>query len=184
MARRGEESSRCAPHWAPDAAGSCASCWPKALVLALVAGAAGFAVAWWSLPALITLVPDGLPRVESVRIDATVVVFTIAVAFVTALLAGLAPALFSMRADLVSQLRSGGRGVTGSAARHGRRALVVAQVALAVTIVAAAGLLIRSVLRLQSVDLGLAADRLVLLDLHMPQAKYAERGGTRSSSTR
>ena len=82
--------------------------------------------------------------------------FSIAVVFVTALLAGLAPALLSMRADLVSQLRSGGRGVTGSAATRGRRTLVVAQVALAVTIVAAAGLLIRSVLRLQSVDLGLA----------------------------
>lgn len=148
----------------------------ESLVLAAVAGVAGFAVTWWSLQALITLVPDGLPRVESVRIDATVVFFSIAAVFVTALLAGLAPALLSMRADLVSQLRSGGRGVTGSAAAHGRRTLVVAQVALAVTIVAAAGLLIRSVLRLQSVDLGLPADRLVLIDLDMPQAKYAERG--------
>lgn len=148
----------------------------ESLVLALAAGAAGLAAAWWSLQAVITLVPDGLPRVESVRIDAAVVIFTIAVAFVTALLAGLAPALLSMRADLVSHLRSGGRGVTGPAARHGRRTLVVAQVALAVTIVAGAGLLSRSVLRLQSVDLGLAADRLVLVNLDMPQAKYAERG--------
>ena len=78
-----------------------------------------------------------------------------------------------MRADLVSQLRSGGRGVTGPAATRGRRTLVVAQVALAVTIVAAAGLLIRSVLRLQSVDLGLPADRLVLVDLNMPQPQIS-----------
>ena len=148
----------------------------ESLLLALAAGAAGFAVGWWSLQVLITLVPDGLPRVESVHIDAIVVLFTITVAFVTALLAGLVPALSSMRADLVSHLRSGGRGVTGSAARHGRRTLVVAQVALAVTVVAAAGLLIRSVLRLQSVDIGLAADRLVLVTLDMPQAKYAESG--------
>ncbi|MBA2304976.1 MAG: ABC transporter permease [Acidobacteria bacterium] len=148
----------------------------ESLVLALAAGAAGLTVTWWSLLALLTLVPDGLPRVESIRIDTTVVVFTIAVAFVTALLAGLAPALLSMRTNLLSHLRSGGRGVTGSAARYGRRTLVVAQVALAVTIVAAAGLLIRSVLRLQSVDLGLAADRLVLVSLEMPHAKYAERG--------
>ena len=140
----------------------------ESLVLALAAGAAGLAVAWWSLHALINFVPDGLPRVESVRVDASVVAFTIAIAFVTALLAGLAPALSSMRMDLVSHLRSGGRGVTGSAARHGRRTLVVAQVALAVTIVAAAGLLIRSVLRLQSVDIGLPADRLVLVNLKMP----------------
>ena len=147
----------------------------ESLVLAAVAGVVGFAVTWWSLQALITLVPDGLPRVESVRIDATVVLFSIAVVFVTALLAGLAPALLSMRADLVSQLRSGGRGATASAAAHGRRTLVVAQVALAVTIVAAAGLMIRSVLKLQSVDLGLPADRLVLIDLDMPQSKYADR---------
>lgn len=148
----------------------------ESLVLALAAGAAGFTVTWWGLQALIALVPDGLPRVESVRVDATVLMFTIAVAFMTALLAGLAPALSSRRTDLVSHLRSGGRGVTGSAARHGRRTLVVAQVALAVTIVAAAGLVIRSVLRLQSVDLGLAADRLVLVNLDMPQGKYADRG--------
>jgi predicted permease len=147
----------------------------ESAVLAALAGAAGLTAAWWSLHALVTLVPDGLPRVESVRIDATVVVFSIAVVFVTALLSGLAPALLSLRVDLVSQLRSGGRGVTGSAATHGRRILVVAQVALAVTIVAAGGLLIRSVLRLQSIDLGLPADRLVLLDLHMPQVQYAER---------
>src|SRR5207253_402474 len=70
---------------------------------------------------------------------------------------------------------TGGRGITGSGATRGRRTLVVAQVALAVTIVAAAGLLIRSVLRLQSVDLGLPVDRLVMLDLYLPDAKYADR---------
>ena len=148
----------------------------ESLVLALAAGAVGLAVTWSSLQALMTLVPGGLPRAESIRIDAMVVVATIAVAFATALLAGLAPALVSMKADLVSHLRSGGgRGVAGPAARRSRRALVVAQIALAVTIVAAAGLLIRTVLRLQSVDMGLAVDRLVLVDLDVPQAKYAER---------
>jgi putative ABC transport system permease protein len=147
----------------------------ESLVLALAAGVAGLGIAWWSLDALITVVPDGLPRVESIGVDASVVSFTIAIAFVTALLAGLAPALSSMRVDLVTHLRSGGRGGAGPAARHGRRTLVVAQVALAVTIVAAAGLLIRSVLQLQSVDLGLAADRLVLVNLKMPPGKYAER---------
>lgn len=148
----------------------------ESLVLALAAGAAGYAVTWWSLQALLAVIPDGLPRVEAVRIDATVVLFTIAIALLAALLAGLAPALSCMRVDLVSHLRSGGRGVTGSAARHGRRTLVVAQVALAVTVVAAAGLLIRSVLRLQSVDIGIAADRLVLVSLDLPQSRSADRG--------
>jgi putative ABC transport system permease protein len=147
----------------------------ESLVVAGLAGVAGLAITWWSLQALITLVPDGLPRAESVHIDATVVSFSIGVVFVTALLAGLAPALLSMRADLVSQLRAASSGITRSAGSRGRRTLVVAQVALAVMVVAAAGLLIQSVLRLQSVELGLPADRLVLLDLHIPQAGYADR---------
>lgn len=147
----------------------------ESVVLSALAGAVGLAATWWSLQALIALVPEGLPRIESVGIDRIVVLFSIVVVFVTALLAGLGPALLSTPADLLSPLRTGGRGVTGSAATYGRRTLVIAQVALALTVVAGAGLLIRSVLRLQSVDLGLPADRLVMLDLYLPQAKYSER---------
>jgi putative ABC transport system permease protein len=77
-----------------------------------------------------------------------------------------------MRVDLVSQLGTGGRGVIGSA---GRRALVAAQVALAVVIVAAAGLLTRSLLGLQSVDMGLSAHRLVFVDLAIPPATATDR---------
>jgi putative ABC transport system permease protein len=144
-------------------------------LLAVAAGAAGVAVTWWSLPALLAFVPEGLPRVESVRVDAIVVLFAIGIAWLTAVLAGLAPAFSSMRIDLVTHLRGGGHSVTGPARRYGRRALVVAQVALAVTVVAAAGLLTRSLLRLQTVDTGLAADRLVFIELALPRAKYAER---------
>ena len=146
----------------------------ESLLLALAAGVVGLAVTWWTLRALMALVPDGLPRVDSVRIDAGVFLFTVAVACLTAALAGLAPALSLARADLVAHLRSGGRGAAGSAARGGRRGLVVAQVALAVTVVAAAGLLTRSLLRLQGVDMGLAADRLVFVRLALPHGKYAD----------
>ena len=73
------------------------------------------------------------------------------------------------------QLRSGGRGHSGRNMRRSRRGLVVAQVALAVTTVAAAALLVRSMINLQSVGMGLAADRLVLVRLELPQPKYAER---------
>lgn len=144
----------------------------ESLLLALLAGVAGVAISWWSLDVLLTLIPDGLPRVESVRIDAAVLGFSIAVVLMTASFAGIPPALLALRADLASRLRSGGRGVTASASR-GRRALVALQVALAVTVVAAAGLLIRSALRLQAVDLGMPADRLVLVELHVPQAQLA-----------
>ena len=147
----------------------------ESVVIAMLAGVAGFAVGWWSLHAIIVVVPDGLPRVESIGVDATVIVFSIAVVLVTAVATGLAPAMAFLRADLFADLASGGRGLPGSVARYRPRALLVAQVALAVTVIAAAGLLIRSVLRLQSVNLGLPAERLVLVDLHLPQEKYAER---------
>jgi putative ABC transport system permease protein len=147
----------------------------ESLVLTLLAAAGGLLATWWSLQGLLALVPEGLPRVESVRIDATVLVFGVATALVTSVLAGLVPALSLARADLVTELRGGGRGATGSGSRQWRRGLVVAQVALAVTIVAAAGLLTRSVLRLQAVEIGLSADRLVFVQLSLADSKYADR---------
>ena len=146
----------------------------ESLVLAGAAGGLGLAVTWSSLQALMAIVPDGLPRVDSVRIDGAVVLFTVGLGFVAALLAGLAPALSGARIDLVAQLRSGGRAVS-SGARNGRRALVVAQVALAVTVVGAAGLLTRTLLHLQTVDMGMAADHLVVVDVAMPASKYQSR---------
>jgi hypothetical protein len=145
----------------------------ESLVLALFSGAAGLAVTWWSLPALTSLVPDGLPRVDSIRLDAGVFGFAMALAFITSALAGTAPALSASRVDLVSQLRGGG-GMRGSGATRGRRTLVVVQVALAITVVAAAGLLTRSVLQIAAADMGLTAEELVLVQLGLPQAKYVD----------
>jgi predicted permease len=146
----------------------------ESLVIALAAAAVGLALARWGLHTIVTLVPDGLPRPESIRIDVAVVAFTTGVAFLSAALAGLIPALTASRLDLVGCLRAGGRGTTGVASARGRRLLVAAQIALAVTVVAAAGLLARSVQRLQSVDMGLAADRLVLAEFDLPRERYAD----------
>jgi predicted permease len=119
-------------------------------------------------------VPDGLPRVDSIRLDAGVFGFAMAIAFITSALAGMAPALSASHVDLVSQSRSGG-GMRGSGATQGRRTLVVVQVALAITVVAAAGLLTRSVLQLAAADMGLAVEELVLVQLALPQAEYVDR---------
>jgi len=145
----------------------------ESVTITLVATGVAVIVTWWGLQSLIAFVPDGLPRLESIRIDGTVLVMVVGVAFVTSLLAGVAPAVMSARIDLVSQLRGEGRGVTAGGQR-GRRVLVVAQVALAVAVTAAAGLLTRSMLALQSVDTGIAANRLMFVSLAMPPAKYAE----------
>jgi predicted permease len=146
----------------------------ESLILAATAGVVGLSVAWVSLQTLVTLMPEVLPRVEAVRIDATVVAFSMGLVLATAILASAAPARLWMSPDLLSLLQSGGRGTTGSRAARGRRALVVAQVALAVTIVVAAGLLSQSLRRLQSVDFGLPVDRFALVELDLPRETYAE----------
>ena len=143
--------------------------------LGLVAGVAGLCGAWWALPAVVALVPGGLPRVEAVHVDPPVAFFALAAGLLAAALAAVAPALRSTRQDLLSQLRGGRQVGHDRRVQGGRRVLVVAQVALAVMVVAAAGLLTRSLLRLASVDMGLAAEHLVLAGLSLPEPKYADR---------
>jgi len=150
----------------------------ESLLLALAAGLVGLAVTNAVLPALVAFIPGGLPRVDSVRIDARVVMFTVAVAFVSAALAALAPAFYATRTDLAAELRTGRQPRMGGA-RRGRRVLIVTQVALAVTVVAAAGLLTRSLLRLQTVDTGLTTDRLFLVSLSLPPFEEDEHAPRR-----
>ncbi|HEY7511269.1 MAG TPA: ABC transporter permease, partial [Vicinamibacteria bacterium] len=145
----------------------------ESLLIALAAGLAGLLAARGALPLVLALVPGGLPRLEAVRIDATVALVTAALALVSAALAGVAPALFAARTDVASRLRSGRSHGAADAAR-GRRVLVVGQVALAVAVVAAAGLLARSLLRLQRVDMVLDADRLVVVALAFAPAGEKE----------
>jgi len=85
------------------------------------------------------------------------------------------PALAVSSLDVATALRAGGRGVRGGIGQRGRRALVVVQVALAVAVVAAAGLLTRSLRRLQAIDMGLAHERLVLAELDVPLEPYGDR---------
>ena len=146
----------------------------ESFLLALVAGVCGVLLTSWTLHVFIPLIPEGLPRMDSVRVDARVVLFTVGVAFFAAIAAALVPAISIVRVDAIRYLRIGGRGATGGT-RHGQRALVVAQVALAVTVVSAAGLLVRSLMRLQTVDMGLVADRLLFISLDLPQARYGDR---------
>ena len=147
----------------------------ESAVLALAAGAAGLAATRITLRALLALAPEAVARADAIRIDAGVVAFSLGAAFAAAAAAGLAPALTAARRDLASQLRSGGTVGTAGAGKRGRRALVVAQVALAITVVAAAGLLTRSLLQLRSADIGLAAERLSFVRFELPQSIYGDR---------
>jgi putative ABC transport system permease protein len=141
----------------------------ESLILSTAAGAVAFVASWWSLQALLTLIPTGLPMGDAIRIDARVLAFTIAIALCTALAASIVPGLTSVRRDLLAQLRTGHHGSNGVL---GRRTLVAAQVGLAVMIVAGAGLLTRSLLKLEATDLGLSADPLVFIDF-VPSPKFS-----------
>jgi predicted permease len=138
----------------------------ESALIALLACAVSLAAAWLALPAVAALVPSGLPRAGQVRVDTAVLGFAAAVASAAAVLAGLVPAL-AARSDLSPSLRAGPRGA-GRGARR-RLALVAGQVALAVTVTGAAGLLTRSLLRLQQVPLGVAAERLAFVELALPR---------------
>lgn len=146
----------------------------EGLVLATGATAVALVAATALLPVLLRWVPDGLPRPESVRLDARVAGASVAMALVVAVLSALLPALTSVGRQLADSLRSTGR---AGAARGGqwRRGLVVGQVALAVVGVACAGLLVSSLRQLQAEAARLATDRLVHVPLTLPQAKYSDR---------
>ncbi len=144
----------------------------ETLALGAAAGGLALLISWWSLEALVALAPTELPRVVAgLSIDLRVAVFAVVIAMVTAAGTGIATAFIASSADVVSHLR--GSRTASPTATHGRRILVVAQVALSITILAAAGVLTRTLLHLHAADMGLAADRLVFVELHIP-SEHAE----------
>ena len=113
----------------------------ESLLLAVLGGAAGLALARYGLTALLTLAPAGIPRLDEVAIDRRVLLFTLAVTALTGLLTGLFPALRNARTELATTLKEG---QASGASQRFRQALVVAQVALALVVLVGAGLLTRS----------------------------------------
>jgi putative ABC transport system permease protein len=144
----------------------------ESTALALLGAAAGTALAWWGLRTIIAISPDTIPRVSEIRIDLTVGLVTLAVAVLTGLLFGLAPAMQLTRPDLQATLKEGTRGGTVGGRHSFGRALVVGEIALAVVVVVGAALLVRSFNALRAVDPGFAPDRLLVVDLAIPAARY------------
>src|SRR5687767_3212469 len=138
------------------------------LLLALVGGALGVALAWFSVRTLVTLGGDFLPRASDVRLDLGVLAFAVGVTLLTGLVAGLWPALRASSPRLAGALREGARGSSGGAASHrARAALVGAEVALAVVLVTGAGLMLRSFERLTSVNPGFRPEGAPLARFHL-----------------
>jgi putative ABC transport system permease protein len=145
----------------------------ESLILALMGGALGLGLAWLGMKGVIALKPANVPRITELGVDGLVTAFTLGVAVVTGLLFGLAPAVQTSRANLQETLKEGGR--SGSADRSGhtmRRVLVVAEVALALTLLTGAGLLIKSLALLQDVNPGFDSSSLLTFNVAIPGAKY------------
>lgn len=147
----------------------------ESLILAFAGGLIGLAVAYWGVDALRALVPANTPRMDEVQLDSLVLAFTFGVSLLTGVLFGLAPAWHAARTDLRETLNEGGRGTSASGgSRHLRAGLVVSELALAVLLLAGAGLLIRSFSRLVDVSPGFQTQHLLAAELSLPEKAYAD----------
>ena len=145
----------------------------ESMLLALAGGALGVGLAWTTIRWVTSLEAVEMPVGTDVRIGGPVLLFTLGVALLTGFVFGLAPALQLARTDLNGTLKEGGRSAAADRGGHvARRALVVLETALALTLLVGAGLLIRSFARLQAVDPGFASENLLTFNVALPQAKY------------
>ena len=144
----------------------------EGLVLGALGGTAGVGLAVVALGALRTLAPAGIPRMEGVELDGTVLIFALGLTLVTALTFTLPPALQAMRVDLQARLKQGGRSAAGGRGRKLPEGVVAFEVALATIAVVAAGLLLNSFLELQRVDAGFTRDSVLVVPLALPEGAY------------
>jgi len=146
----------------------------ESLILALGGAVLGTLLAWGGLKFLVALMPQNIiPAEAAIRLNVPVLLFTLGIAVLTAILFGLAPALRVARKDLNEPLRDSGKGQSGGS-RHGRfrNAVVVLEVALSLTLLVAAGLLMRSFVALREVHLGLQPDHVLVARLPLPVERY------------
>ncbi|MEP7087778.1 MAG: FtsX-like permease family protein, partial [Gemmatimonadota bacterium] len=145
----------------------------ESVLLAVIGGVLGLLLAVWGTDLLLAIAPRAIPRVHDITLDWRVVAFTALVTIGTGLLFGAAPALQLSTADLNGTLKDGGRSVTGSGGgNRTRSALVIAEVALSLVLLAGAGLLSATLLKLESVDPGFDARNVLTARMSLPGAKY------------
>jgi predicted permease len=148
----------------------------ESLLLAAVSSAAGILLAQSGIAVLGKFGPEQLPRLQAVRLDGQVLLFTLALTLLTGVLFGLAPALQSGKANLNGLLKEGGRAGTGGRQRRLRDTLVAAEVALALLLLVGTGLLVRSFWKLQQMATGFNPERVLTATVSLPYADYS--GGT------
>jgi putative ABC transport system permease protein len=145
----------------------------ESLVLAAAGGAVGIMLGYAGAAALVRFAPEGVPPLDGVAVDATVLAFTVALCALTALIFGIAPMLHMLRSSPAAGIREGGRASSeGKRSINVRSALVVSELALAVVLLAGAGLLVRSFSTLQKVDPGFSTQNVLTMQVSLPRSRY------------
>ncbi|HEY2460746.1 MAG TPA: ABC transporter permease [Candidatus Acidoferrum sp.] len=147
----------------------------ESLLLGVIGGALGALTAWWAVDAFAKFLPDDLPRIHAIQVDVWVLSFAVLLSLVVSLLFGLAPALHATSTNLVDSLKEGTRGSSdGGSRRRMRGILIASEVALAVILLAGAGLLLHSFEELQTVSPGFRAGGVLTASAALPQSQYAK----------
>lgn len=146
----------------------------ESILLAILGGSIGLLLALWGTNLLVSIIGNDVPRSAEIGMDGRVLGFTLLVSLLTGVVFGLVPALHSSKTDLTESLKEGGRGSTEGSRRNTMRgALVIIEVAIAVVLLAGAGLLIQSLLRLQHVNPGFNPKNVLSFSLGLPEVKYS-----------
>ena len=146
----------------------------ESVLLSLLGSIVGVLLASWLLRLFLTLAPVNFAGVQTIRIDTQILLVTFGIAMATGVLFGLAPARHGFRVDPNDSLRdTGARGATSAGAKGASRALVVAEVSLAMVLVIGAGLMVKSLMRLQSQDAGFKPDGVMTFQLNLPASRYS-----------
>ena len=147
----------------------------ESALLAMLGGAAGWLLAKWGTRVLLALAPERLVRLNGVQMDTRVLVFALLVSTTTGIVFGMAPAFLVARGDVAGALKESGRRATASPVGHRlRQVLVASELALALVLLAGAGLLVKGFWRLRSVDPGFNAAGLLTMYVQLPEARYGE----------
>ena len=147
----------------------------ESLVLAALGGIAGLAIAWWSLPALIRLAPEGVPRLDTAALNGTVMTAALTLVFGSALFVGLLPAWQATRRTTLTEDLGDGKGaLSGSLKPWMRQLLIGAQAALVMIVLAGAALLVRSAINLQQEPIGFDTRGVLTARIALPAAQYGQ----------
>ncbi len=151
----------------------------EASLLGVLGGALGVLIAIGLTALLHSVGTTEIPRLEDVRLDGRVLAFAVGISFAGALLFGTGAALFAARTDLVATLAGGNRSGMSPARRRVQRALVAAEIALALVLSIGAALFVRSLIRLQSVDMGFDPNGLLTFQISLPDKRYKDAAASR-----